>query len=55
MTRPIVSRVSVLLLARVDDISMDADIADSEKMSESELDDDGEAIKASGAEGNVDS
>lgn len=52
MARAIVSRVSVLLLARVEDISMDADTAESEKMSESELEDDGEVAKASGAAGN---
>lgn len=50
--RAIVSRVSVLLLARVDDISMDADTAESENMSESELEDDGEVAMASGAAGN---
>lgn len=43
----------MLLLASVDDISIDADIADSEKMSESELEDDGEAVRASGAAGNA--
>lgn len=48
MARAVVSRVSVLLLARVDDISMDAETADSENISDSELDDEGDVARASG-------
>lgn len=49
-TSAVVSKVSVLLLARVDDISTDAEKADSESISESELEEDGELAKTSETE-----